>query len=126
MSDIYKKAAQKGLRYDATMGAPGNLNTEDLWHISLENLDKIVCTIKKGMKVEKSYLTKTSPENLFKLHFEVAEDIIKTRLQDQEDRKEAASRKAQKDKIMSIMASKQSEELASKTLEELQEELDKL
>jgi len=126
MTNIYKAASREGLRFDVSMGAVGNWNTEDLWHIPLESLDKIVCKLKEGMQVEKSYLTENNPTDVFKLHFEVAEDIIKTRLQDQKDRKEAATRKAQKDKIMSIMVGKQNEELASKTLEELQEELDKL
>ena len=121
---MYKKAAQLGLRYPFR----GLCSTEDLFDLGLEELDAIYKTLKKrqGEAGEGLLQERTQEDEVLTLRLSIVEDVFETKQAEIEARKAAADRRAQKARIMEIIAAKQDEALAGKSLDELQGMLDAL
>lgn len=129
--DIFKYAAQKALRFPFR----GNITVEDLFMLRMEDLDIIYKTLGSayykvvGDDCDSLIDTdKTNSEEAQRL--KVSMDIVKEIFNDKKDAYEKAQKKLEKQqkmqKIMSIMAQKEDDALRSKSLEELQKELDVL
>ena len=68
----------------------------------------------------KSFLVeKTEEDKTAKLMFDIAYDVLTTRLEEQKALQEAKSNKEHNEKILSLIASKQEDELKGKDVEEL-------
>lgn len=129
--DIFKYAAQNSLRFPFR----GNITVEDLFKLRMEDLDIIYKTLGSayykivGDDCESLIDTdKTNSEEAQRL--KVSMDIVKEIFNDKKDAYEKAQKQLEKQKqmqkIMSIMAQKEDDALMSKSLEELQKELDAL
>jgi len=119
MSDLFKIASRKKYRFNYK----GVISVEDLWDLSVEELDSIYKKLKAQQKNnnEESLLQSVTKEDK-----ELANkiDIIKTIVVDKLAAKEralkAAEKKAQNQRILEILADKKDAALKEKSIEELQ------
>ena len=123
MADLFKVAAKKKYRFNYK----GSITVEDLWDLSVEELDGIYKRLKAQQKnnSEESLLQSVSKEDK-ELTNKI--DIIKTIVSDKLIAKEralkAAEKKAQNQRILEIMADKQDAALKEKSIDELKAMLD--
>lgn len=118
MSDLFKIAVKNKYRFTYK----GVQTVEDLWDLSVEELDKIYKTLKTKQKseAEESLLATTSNEDKeLNNKIEIIKTIVADKLSDKEKSIKAAERRAKNRRILEIMADKQEDELKSKSLDEL-------
>ena len=119
MADLFKVAAKKKYRFNFK----GQITTEDLWDLSVEDLDKIYKNLKSQQKSvsEESLLQTVSKEDKVLLNkIEIVKIIVIDKLAAKERAMKAAEKKAQNQRILEIMADKQDAALKEKSIEELQ------
>ena len=107
----------------------GMISVEDLWDLSLTNLDSIYKELNKQSKQseEESLLNiKTQEDELLNVQIEIVKHIVSVKLAEKEAREKASAKKVQKQKIMSIIAAKQDEALQNSSIDDLQKMLDEL
>lgn len=125
MDNIFEFAARNKLRFPYK----GLITVEDLFDLSLTNLDSIYKELNKQSKQseEESLLNiKTQEDELLNVQIEIVKYIVSVKLAEKEAREKASAKKAQKQKIMSIIAAKQDEALQNSSIDELQKMLDEL
>jgi len=109
----------------------GLISVEDLWDLSVQNLDLIFKGLNSEMKKvkEESLLdTKTKEDKDLEAKIEIVKYIVNVKLAENDLRLKAKAQKEQKDKILEILSTKQDESLQNKSVDELKamlEELDK-
>lgn len=124
-TNIFEYAVRNKVRFPFK----GMISVEDLWDLSVTNLDSIYKTLNKQVKQseEESLLTtKTSVDTELKIQIDIIKYIVSVKLEEQEAREKAATKKAQKQKIMDIIASKEDEALQNSSVDDLKKMLDKL
>jgi hypothetical protein len=107
----------------------GLVSVEDLWDLSVENLDVIFKELNAQRKrtQEESLLgTKTAQDKELEVKIDIVKYIVSIKLDEAELRSKDKERKAQQQKIMEIIASKQDQALENMSLEELQRMLNEL
>lgn len=120
---MYKKASKLKLRFVTPIG---ELSTEQLWALTLTALDDIVVELEEQLNTttKKSYLEEDTKEDAeVKLKFDIALDILKTRVADANVVKEAAETKAHNQKILELIKRKQDSEMEGMSIEELEKQL---
>lgn len=111
----------------------GLISVEDLWTLSLRDLDDIFKILNKQVKQsdEESLLEEKSADD-FKKHttlliqIEVIKHIVSVKQEEQRAKEIAAENKLKKEKIMSILASREDKALENATEEELKRLLETL
>lgn len=101
----------------------GLVSVEDLWDLSVRDLDGIFKTLNAQVKKsqEESLLaTKTKEDETLAIQIEIVKHIVKTKLDEAETAKQSKELKERKQKIMEIIAAKQDESLHNASVEELQ------
>lgn len=107
----------------------GVMTVEDLWDLNVEALDAIFKALNRQKKTadEDSLLAAKSAEDTELANkIELVKYIVSVKLAESEARVNAAEKKAQRDKIMAIMAKKQDAKLENMDMAELEAELAKL
>ena len=107
----------------------GMISVEDLWDLSLTNLDSIYKTLNKQVKQseEESLLsTKASVDTELEVQIAIVKHIVSVKLAEKEAAEKASAKKAQKQKIMSIIATKENEALQNSSIDDLKKMLDEL
>lgn len=107
----------------------GQISVEDMWDLSVTELDKIFKTLNKQVKTaqEESLLeTKTKEDETIENQITIVRHIVSVKQKEANDRLREKERKAQKQRIMEIMADKEDEALKSKSTEELRKMLEEL
>ena len=125
VENIFEYATRNKVRFSFR----GLISVEDLWDLSLTNLDAIYKDLKKQSKQseEESLLNiKTQEDELLNVQIEIVKYIVSVKLAEKEAREKASTKKAQKQKIMSIIAAKQDEALQNSSIDDLQKMLDEL
>lgn len=125
MEKMFEYATRNKVRFPFK----GLISVEDLWDLSLTNLDSIYKALNKQVKQseEESLLnTKTTVDKELDVQIAIVKHIVAVKLTEQEAREKASAKKAQKQKIMAIIASKQDEALQNSSVEDLQKMLDEL
>ena len=125
MEKMFEYATRNKVRFPFK----GLISAEDLWDLTLTNLDSIYKTLNKQVKQseEESLLdTKTTVDKELDVQIAIVKHIVTVKLAEQEAREKASVKKAQKQKIMAIIASKQDEALQNSSVEDLQKMLDEL
>jgi hypothetical protein len=120
---MFEKASRMKLRYQTNRGV---ISVEDLWDLSLESLDAIAISLNKKLKesqTESFIKTKTKDTTELELKFNIVKHIIDVKLSEAEARKNAAEKRAKKQKLMDLIAKKQDAELEGKSVDELMKEL---
>ena len=132
MADIFEKASKMKLRFSVSKG---NLSTEDLWALPLKSnagyldLDTIAVAINKQLKEssEESFVDdKTTADPILQLKLDILKRIIEVKKEENATRMAAASKAAEKKRILNLIAEKKDEAMAGKSIEELTAMLEKL
>ena len=119
MADLFKIANKKKYRFNYK----GVISVEDLWDLSVEELDKIYKSLKSMQKnvSEESLLQTVSKEDKELINkIEIIKIVVTDKLAAKERAQKAASQRAQNQRILEIMADKQDAALKEKSIEELQ------
>ena len=101
----------------------GVISTEDLWDLSVESLDNVFKTLNSEMKKtkEESLLsTKSKDDGVLELKIEIVKHIVAVKQEEKEARERKFLDRERNQKIMSIIAAKQDEQLHNMSIEELQ------
>lgn len=119
----FKQASKQKLRFQTTKGV---LSVEQLWDLSLSDLDSLAVSLQEAYENSKgkSFLTKrTTKDATIKLQFDVVLDILQTKVEESELLREAKENKEHNEKILNLISEKRDEELKGKSLKELQKML---
>ena len=123
MSDLFKVASKKKYRFTYK----GVVTVEDLWDLSVEELDKIYKSLKSKQKAEaeESLLATTSKEDKeLNNKIEIVKIIVADKLEARERATKSAEKRAKNQRILEIMADKADAELKAKSRDELRAMLD--
>lgn len=121
-ANIFEVAVREKLRFPFK----GLVTVEDLWDLSVNDLDNIFKILSKQVKEEQEeslLSTKTNEENEVRTKIEIIKYIVNEKLEQQERIKNERALKEQKQRIMEVLKGKEDEELKSKSAEELKEML---
>lgn len=123
--NIFEYAVRNKLRFPFK----GLITAEDLFDLSLNNLDSIYKTLNKQIKEqeEESLLTtKTDANTALEIKLAIIRHIVEVKLEEKEAREREYAKKIQKQKIMSVIATKEDEALLNSSVEDLKKMLDEL
>ena len=101
----------------------GAISVEDLWDLSVDNLDSIFKTLNAQAKKssEESLLAKkSSADAVLDRKIEIIKHIVNVKLEEAAQREVAAEKREQRRKIDAVLASKREKELEGKSIEELE------
>lgn len=118
-TNMFEIAARNKFRFPFK----GMVSTEDLWDLSVENLDNVFKTLNSEMKKtkEESLLsTKSKADEMLELKIEIVKHIVTVKQEEKEAREKKFLDRERNQKIMSIIAAKQDEQLHNMSVEELQ------
>lgn len=107
----------------------GNVWVEDLWDLSVTELDKVFKTLNSQRKQyqEESLLnTKSKEDEIVDVQIAIVKHIVAVKLAEKEAREKAAENKAKRQKIMAIMAARDEKALENASDEDLQKMLSEL
>jgi len=124
-----EKLFEKGTRLKVRFALRGQLTIEDLWSLSMDDLNTIAKKLNKDLKEssEESFITVKSKEDaIVELKFEIVKYIIKVRLEEQAKRKTVQERAQKRALLKELMDRKALTELESKSMADLQAEIDAL
>lgn len=116
---MYKEALQKKLRFKTNKGM---ISTEDLFDLSLQNLDTLARMLDKKISEapKKSFIEELpAEENDDELRFSIVKDVINIKLKARKDNIDKAQINARNKRIAEIIAKKEDEALENKSIEEL-------
>lgn len=129
---MFEKVSRLKLRFESSVG---NLTTEDLWDLPLTstkgrpNLDDVARTIHKQLKDGEniSFVNEISTANTtLQLKLDVVKHIISAKVAENAAERAASDNRDKKQRILQVMAEKQSAALSSASMEELQAMLNSL
>lgn len=116
----FKEATRSKTRFQTTKGP---LSAEQLWDLSLEDLDNTAVKLQDEYESSKgkSFLNKrTVKDKGLKLQFDVVLEVLETKKEESEKAKQALEDKAYNQKILEVMAGKKDKALEGKSLKELE------
>ena len=121
-NNIFEFAARNKIRFPYK----GLITVEDLFDLSLTNLDSIYKTLNKQVKQseEESLLsTKASVDTELEVQIAIVKHIVSVKLDEAEKTKKARENKEKEQKIMSILAARSDKALENASDEDLQKML---
>lgn len=121
--NIFEYAVENKLRFPYK----GNISTEDLYDLTVKELDTIFKTLNREVKKsnEESLLEKKSDANIkLNVKIEIIKEIVTKKLAEIEASKTAVIKKQKNEKIMELIAQKQDESLRNLSIDELQKMLE--
>jgi len=107
----------------------GMSNVEDMWQISVKELDSVFKVLNSQLKEvqEESLLdVRTQQDQELDIKIQIIKYIVKVKQEEAEKQLQAKSLKEQKQKLMEIYASKKDEDLLKKSPEEIKAMIDAL
>lgn len=116
----FKLASQQKLRFTTNKGV---LSTEQLWDLSIEDLDRLAVALETEHQSsgKKSFVTKSSAKDkTAKLRFDVALDVLTTKVEEAQAAADAREVKEHNKKILTLIADKQDESLKGKSIKQLE------
>jgi hypothetical protein len=120
---MYKQASKEKFRFQTNKGM---LSVEQLWDLSLTDLDSLAVSLEDAYKNSKgkSFLEKrTTLDKGLKLKFDIVLDVLQSKVEDNEVLRDAAETKEHNQKILSLIADKKEGELAGLSIKELEKKL---
>jgi hypothetical protein len=124
---MFEQAARQKLRFDTSKGL---LSVEDLWDLPLTsargaNLNDIAKGLNRDLKNtdEEDFVNKPAggtANAVLKLKFDIVKHVIDVRLAENAAERQLAEKREKKVRLLELIAQKQDEQLAGKTVEELQ------
>lgn len=125
MEKMFEQAIRGKMRFPFK----GMVSVEDLFDLSVVNLDSVFKVLNSELKQakEESLLnTKTKQDKELDIKIEIVKYIFELKLTEENLRLKAKEQREQKQKILEILSAKQDESLQNKSIEELEAMLDNL
>lgn len=125
MEKMFENATRTKMRFPFK----GMISVEDLWDLSVKDLDTIFKTLNAQVKKsqeESLLVTKTEEDEVLSTQIEIVKYIVAVKLAEAEKVKQSKAVKEQKQKIMEILSAKEDEDLHNKSIDELKAMLDNL
>lgn len=100
----------------------GLISVEDLFDLSVKELDSIFKTLNsqlKQVKEESLLEVKSQQDKELDMKIEIVKYIVKIKLEEENNRLKAKEQKEKKQKIMEILSAKQDESLKNMSIDEL-------
>lgn len=123
--NIFEYATKNRLRFPCK----GSQSTEDLWSLSVEELDKLFKLLNAKAKQldEESLLEKKNEDDkILEIQIAIVKHIVAVKLEEKVAREKAVENKAKKQKILEILASREDKVLENTTDEALRKMLAEL
>ena len=120
--NLFEIATRKKFRFPYK----GMISVEDLWDLSVNNLDTVFKALNAESKQanEESLLaTKSAEDTILDMKINIVKHIVNVKLAEANERQLAAAKREQKRKLEELIANKQDEALQNKSVEDLQEML---
>lgn len=117
--NIFEQATRQKIRFNCK----GVIGVEDLWDLPLTKLNEIYRELNKKLKdtQEDSLLeTKSKADETLELQIALIKHIVAVRLDEKKLSEAAAEKRAQKQKLLGLIAQKKDAELGDKSVEELE------
>lgn len=117
---MYKEASKLKLRIPTPVG---QLSVEQMWGLSIPQLDEIAVSLEDSVNKSqrKSFIAKSSVEDkVAKLRFDITLDILEAKVASSEAEANRLETKAHNDKILSLIAEKEDNDLKDMSVEDLQ------
>lgn len=117
---MYKEASKQKTRFQTSKGM---LSVEQLWDLSLTELDTLAVSLEEEYKNSKgkSFLDKkATKDKTLKLKFDIVLEILNDKVAEQEAAATKLKNKAHNQKILELIASKTDEALKGKSLSQLE------
>jgi len=122
---MFDKASRLRLRFNYK----GVISTEDLWDLSLQELDFIykgLMAQKKALNVDSLLTTPTPADDLLELKLDIVRFVFNAKQDEADSRKAAAEKKAKKQKLLDVLSQKQDSALAEMSIADIQKAIDEL
>lgn len=125
--DNFEKASRLKLRFATHRGS---LATEDLWDLDLDSLDSIAKSVNTQLRNEgeESFIPSTTnkPSSNNDLRLDILKHVIEVKVAEKDKRQARAETLAKLAQLKELAQAKATEQLASKSLEEINAEIEKL
>lgn len=118
-TNLFEMATRKKFRFPFK----GMISIEDLWDLSVKNLDTVFKALNAEAKQanEESLLAvKSDEDTILDAKIAIVKHIVSVKQAEEAEKKNAAIKREQKRRIQELIANKQDEALQGKTIEELQ------
>lgn len=125
MEKMFEMAVRTKLRFPFK----GQISVEELWDLSVENLDLVYKTLSRELKStsEESLLEKKNKETeIVEIKIEIIKHIVRTKMEEKAVRLAEREKKEEKQKLLEILSQKQDESLKNLSVEELQKRINDL
>lgn len=117
-ANIFEVAVRSKIRFPFR----GSVSVEDLWDLSVEDLDTIFKTLNsqvKQVKEESLLNNRTQEDKVLDVKIEIIKYIVSIKLEEAEIKLKERENKEKKQKILSILSAKREASLQNKSEEEL-------
>ena len=118
MENVFELATREKFRFPYK----GSISVEELWDLNVQALDQVFKTLNaqvKQAKEESLLASKSKEDAVLEAKISIVRYIVAVKQEEANKAKMAKDKKAQKEKLMELIAKKQDEELANKSVEEL-------
>lgn len=124
---MFEKAVRMKLRFDYK----GSLSVEELWDLSVQELDSIYKTLNTKLKTsnEDSLLAsgkKTKETAELELKVELVKHIVAIKLDEQAAKKKTADNKAKKQKLLEVLERKQNQAVENMSEDDIKKLIDEI
>lgn len=121
---IFEQATKSALRFRASNGI---VSTEDLWSLSLLQLDTIAKGLRKELRdADDSFVENVKSNKQMELAFEVVKHIITSKIADRDALTLKRENAARKQVILGVLEQKRTDSLQNMSVEALEAELKNL
>lgn len=117
--NLFELATRKKFRFPFK----GMISVEDLWDLSVQNLDTVFKALNaesKQAKEESLLAVKSDEDTILDAKIEIVKYIVGVKQAEAAQRQQAAANREQVRKLQALIADKQDAELQGKSIEELQ------
>jgi len=126
--EIFEKASRIKLRFATNQG---QLSTEDLWELSLRDLDTIAKRVNSQLRDEgeESFIPNAATkrgETYNALRLDILKHVINSKVAEQELAKQRTEMQQRLAQLKNLEATKASEQFAAQSLEEIQKQIAEL
>lgn len=118
MTNLFEMATRKKFRFPFR----GQISVEDLWDLSVQNLDTVFKALNaesKQVKEESLLATKSAEDAILDAKIAIVKHIVKTKLEEAEQRTKNAEKREQRQKLLGLIADKENAALQDKSIDEL-------
>jgi hypothetical protein len=118
---------EQGLRNKTRFKGPNGLvTTEDLYDLSVQNLDKIAVALRKELRGSEDSFLEESKDQSLELRFNIVKHVLDTKLKLAEAAKEAKANRERRQVLLAALERKQASSIDAMSEDELKAELAKV